>query len=220
MLYGSEAQFREKWPNKPDAAGFYSPSYHELHCFHGPCNGRNGEAVATLAHEAAHQFQHIACERIGENAPIFLTEGLASFFEAPRFLPDGTVLPGPIPDAYLRATRRAVKAGEWIPLKTLIEMPRDSKQFVFIHYAHAWALIHWCFYGPDSKKSTRFLDWYWEKCCSGKTTASDFEDGVRAMGYTLPKLDKALQDWVTKLDPKNDPAVLLYEKTTGKKVPR
>jgi hypothetical protein len=218
VLYGSQEQFNADNPGSEKAAGFYRPDAHDLHCFHGPCSGRNGEALATLAHESAHQFQHHASSMIFERAPTFMIEGLAAFFEAPRILPDGYVLLGGIPAEYLNGLRRAIRADESIPLATLIRVPHAD--FGWIHYAHSWALIHWCFYGPESKKSQKLLDWYWDSCVARETTAEDFENGVKGMGYTMPKLEKAVRDWILALDPKNDPAILLYEKKTGKKVPR
>ena len=219
-LYGSQEQFLANEPDvDQDTGGFYRPGgARDLHCFHGPWSGVNGQAVSVLAHETGHAFQHLASQTIFERAPTFLTEGLSTFFEAPRILPDGTVLLGSIPTDRLHAYRRAIKAGEPIPLATLIRTP--SKAFLGSHYAPAWALVHWCFYGPEGKKSQKLLDWFWETCCTRAPTAEDFEEGVRSMGYTMPMLDKAVRDWVLKLDPKNDPAVLLYEKETHKKVPR
>jgi hypothetical protein len=219
LLYGSQVQFHENEPGMETAGGFYKPSTRDLHCFHGPSRGgRNGWAVQALAHEATHQFQHRACSQIFEHSPTFFTEGLASFFEEPKFLPDGYVLVGGISTKYMNTCRRAIRSSDTIPLAQLIRTPHAD--FDYFHYAHAWALIHWMFYGPDSKKSTKLLDWYWDNCVARVTTADDFEDGVKAMGYTMPKLEKAWRDWVLALDPKKDPAILLYEQKTGKKVPR
>jgi hypothetical protein len=218
ILYGSQDQFHENEPGMEKAGGFYLPSKRDLHCFHGPCSGRNGWAVQALAHEATHQFQHRAGTQIFEHSPTFFLEGLAAFFEEPRFLPDGYVLVGGLSTKYMNTCRRAIRANDTITIAQLIRTPHAD--FDYFHYAHAWALIHWMFYGPESKKSTKLLDWYWDSCVAHATTADDFEDGVKAMGYTMPKLEKAVRDWVLALDPRKDPAVLLYEQKTGKKVPR
>jgi hypothetical protein len=76
------------------------------------------------------------------------------------------------------------------------------------------------FYGPESKKSQKLLDWYWDTCLERQADADDFEQGLKAMGYSTAKLEKAWKEWVGSLDLKKDPAVLLYEQKTGKKVPR
>lgn len=218
VLYGSRKQFLENEPGMEGALGFYRPGSRDLHCSHGNTETDKNQAFTTLAHEAAHQFQHLANPQIFDRAPKFWTEGLAAFFESPRMLPDGKVLLGGIPTRYLRTMRRAVKANDTIPLSTLLRTPDDA--FLYTEYAHAWALIHWCFYGPESKKSLKLLDWFWDRGFERKVTADDFEEGVRAMGYTMPKLEKAWRDWILSLDQSKDPAVLYYEQKTGKKIPR
>jgi hypothetical protein len=218
ILYGSRDQFLANEPGMDNALGFYKPGTRDLHCSHGYTQSDKNQAFTTLAHESAHQFQHLANQQVFERSPKFWTEGLAAFFESPRMLPDGKVLLGGIPTRYLKTMRRAARANATIPLATLLRTPPES--FAYDEYAHSWALIHWCFYGPESKKSTKLLDWFWDLCCTRKVTAEDFEDGVKAMGYTVPRLEKACRDWVLSLDQAKDPALVLYEQKTGKKVPR
>ena len=64
----------------------------------------------------------------------------------------------------------------------------------------------------------KLLDAYWELCLTRPTTGDDFEVLLKAMGYTMEKLEKSWKEWILALDPSNDPAMKLYEKKTGKKV--
>jgi hypothetical protein len=218
LLYGSRAQLLAHERGADRYLGFYSSNTRDLHCSHGNTTTDKNQAFTTLAHEAAHQFQHLANQQVFERSPKFWTEGLAAFFESPRVLPDGKVLLGGIPNRYIKTMRRAVRANDTLPYARVLRT--NGEDFGYFEYAHSWALIHWCFYGPESKKTTKLLDDYWDLCCHQTVTAEDFEAGLGSIGYTVPKLEKALRDWILALDQSKDPAVLNYEKQTGKKVPR
>ncbi len=66
------------------SAGHFTGSHVE--CYIDGASGFEG-MVGTLFHEAAHQYVSLATRAIG-----WLNEGLASFFEGTRILPNGTVL--------------------------------------------------------------------------------------------------------------------------------
>jgi hypothetical protein len=72
-------------------------------------------------------------------------------------------------------------------------------------------------YGPESKKSQKLLDWYWERCIERPTQAADFEEGLGKMGYSIDKLEQSWREWVLALDPDKDPAEILYEQVRKKR---
>jgi tetratricopeptide (TPR) repeat protein len=65
------------------SGGHFTGSYVETYIG----SGGFGQMVGTLFHEAAHQFVSLATSAVG-----WLNEGLASFFEGTRILPNGTVI--------------------------------------------------------------------------------------------------------------------------------
>lgn len=208
FIYANQDEFidHERLPN---ALGFYEPSTKRVAMFHGPWNNMRADTLGTLAHEATHQFENFVVRQL-DHAPVFLIEGLATFFEATEILENDDVLVGKIPLDRLRGLQRAIRANDYVHLRELIRTPRI--RFTASHYAHAWGLVHLLVYGPEKKKFQRLLDWFWEQCSKRPTKAEDFEDGLKEIGYTTQKLEGAWKEWVLGLDPKRDPAVLEYER--------
>jgi hypothetical protein len=214
LLYNGQKQFMEGEQQSPGVGGFYEPWSKRIVTFHGTWEGTNGTTLGTLAHEATHQFENLVLRQM-DHAPIFMIEGLATFFEATEIRDDGEVIVGKIPGDRLRDVKRGIKANDYIHLRELIRTPHAG--FTGYHYAHAWALIHWMLYGPDHEKAQKLLDWYWALCLERPTKAEDFEEGLRQIGYSLDKLEQAWKDWILELDPAKDPAVALYQQKTGRK---
>lgn len=192
--------------------GLYWHQTRQIATFHGPWAGRLGSTIETLAHEATHQFEHLVL-RTMEHAPIFLVEGLATFFEGTEVREDGEVVVGKIPLDRIVYLKRAIRAGDTIPIADVIRTPQSG--FSGAHYAHAWGLLHWMVYGPE-KKGPVLLDRYWGRCATRLTRPDEFFEELDAIGYTPEKLERAWKEWVLGLDPKNDPAVLHHEKLKRK----
>jgi hypothetical protein len=196
-------------------AGFYEPSSKRLVTFQGPdANGSADSTLSVLAHEATHQFENLVLRKM-DQAPTFMIEGLAVFFQTPQFRDNGDIVVGAIPQGFLASLQRSIRANDTIPLKDVIRTPHMS--FTGVHYAHAWGIIHWLMYGPERKKSQKLLDWYWQLCLERTTSADDFEEGLAKMGYTMSHFEESWREWILSLDPEKDPAVALYEERRHRK---
>jgi hypothetical protein len=213
FIYANQREFIYAEHQDDGVGGFYEPWSKRLVSFHGPWGESKLSTLSVLAHEATHQFENLVVREL-QNAPVFLLEGLACFFETTEVRPDGDVIVGKISVERLKSLQRAIKANEYVRLRDLIRTPHAS--FTGFHYGHAWALVHWLIYGPEQKKAQRLLDWYWETCTKRTTTPDDFERGVTGMGYTMDKLEEAWKKWVLEMDPAKDPAQLLYEQAKKK----
>jgi hypothetical protein len=133
-------------------------------------------------------------------------EGLASFFEATEVMPNGDVVVGKIPLYRMRSLQRAIHDGTDLRLRTVLHTPR--LEFSGFHYDHAWGVIHWLMYGPDSKKSQKLLNWFWARCAERPARAEDFEDGLAQMGYSMDRFEQALHQRTLRRshrDPRRNP---------------
>ncbi|MFT5153007.1 MAG: tetratricopeptide (TPR) repeat protein, partial [Planctomycetota bacterium] len=84
-IFRNRDEYLEKGIGPPIewSGGHFTGSYVETYIGDSGFNGM----VGTLFHEAAHQFVSLATSAVG-----WLNEGLASFFEGTRILPNGTVI--------------------------------------------------------------------------------------------------------------------------------
>ncbi|MBK7874397.1 MAG: DUF1570 domain-containing protein [Planctomycetes bacterium] len=93
----------------------------------------------TLAHEASHQYMRLS---IGTgDAPHWLDEGMASFYEGARIDEDGSVHVGLPAWERLRVLALLLKADPKI-LRATIEAPSD-KFLTGEQYSVAWGLVYW-----------------------------------------------------------------------------
>jgi tetratricopeptide (TPR) repeat protein len=85
-IFKNREEYLEKGIGPPVewSGGHYTGSFVETYI---PASGGFEGMVGTLFHEAAHQFVGLATSAVG-----WLNEGLASFFEGTRILPNGTVI--------------------------------------------------------------------------------------------------------------------------------
>ena len=161
------------------------------------------EMVATLIHEATHQliFNRGVQTRFAE-APLWLNEGLAMFFEAPDLRSKrGWQVPGLIFQQRLIAFRRYLQYRPADSLKSLIisdSRLRDA-QTATDGYAEAWALNHFLL----NRRSTEYVEYI--KHMSAKqalmedSPAQRLKEFQQFLGDDLVKLDKDFIAYMRKL---------------------
>jgi hypothetical protein len=115
--------------------------------------GRN-DTLAIAAHEGWHQYSQSA---LGNQIPLWLEEGIATYMEGYHSYPDG--VPKFRPWANLEryhTLRRAVRADRMIPLTELLRRTpqsflADGKTRLLVYYAQVWALVHFLDEGEDGR---------------------------------------------------------------------
>ncbi len=185
-LYGSQREFMSRTKKGPGTGGFYDG--HKIVGFHGKLGGLTTESV--LFHEGTHQFEGLVLGRNMWKAKIWLIEGLAVYFEACKV--EGRNVRVEIPKSRLSSVRRAIRAGSYVPLATLIRM--EQAQFGALHYAHAWSLIHFFVNGAKGGKK-RFIE-YWEKTKEGREGVKLFEE---IFDRPIGEIEAAWKEYVLKL---------------------
>ena len=134
------------------ATGLYLPLSPPL--IHVACRGEEpGHPYRTLLHEGTHQFAHLAAgyRAVGGMAgkpapvprlavPLWLNEGLATYFEA-AFIDPEVLVPGlPDPDR-LSELRAALRKGQAPSLHKILTA-RYGEEFNSLDYAAAWGVVH------------------------------------------------------------------------------
>ena len=175
------------------SGGHFTGSHVE--CFIG--DGGFEGMVGTLFHEAAHQYVSIATNAVG-----WLNEGLASFFEGTRILPNGAVLMNEPADGRLFPLAERMEKG-WMANAQDGYDPNDSSStpekaptwaIVLENsyswgppwYAPTWGVVFFCYNFQDPVDG-RFVyrDAFWEYVDKsggkvGKTAINTFEEVVLA----------------------------------------
>jgi hypothetical protein len=112
------------------------------------------DTLAIAAHEGWHQYSQ---RTLGNQVPLWLEEGIATYMEGYISYPDG--LPKFRPWANLEryhTLRRAVRADRLIPLSELLRRSpqsflADGKTRLLVYYAQVWALVHFLAEGEDGR---------------------------------------------------------------------
>jgi hypothetical protein len=162
----------------------------------------------TVFHEGAHQFFHSLLP--GASLPIWLAEGLATYFEGCTYSrATGTVTPGFLPPERLRHAQmqlRDVAPGGAGGLAQRLFMDRDQSSFGAEHYALAWSFLYYLVHRPEPDAAQKFASFLQELNGSGakpvaevyrKATKEDFaevETGWRAFILALPEPEPL--EWV------------------------
>lgn len=148
-VYASQQEFMSATGMGRYTGGFYSTGDRRVTAYHGRF-GTNGDTRTVLAHEGTHQFEHIVLGSAAfGNAPIWIIEGLAVFFESAYY--DGKkVQIALVPYDRLENLKRGAASNTLIPFHDLIRTAQA--QFTGYHYAHAWGLIYFLLYGEKDKK--------------------------------------------------------------------
>jgi hypothetical protein len=127
-------------------------------------DGPKEKLLRTLTHEGFHQFMFT---HISRNAPPWLDEGLAEYFQN-AIRGRGRFRPEILPRAHLIMLRRAIQKKRLIRPLDLMTMHRrqwnhnlSNKAVAYLLYSEAWSLAHFLLHG-DSWKIGDFLDRYLE----------------------------------------------------------
>src|SRR5688572_16035759 len=123
----------------PHTAGLYSPVLKQLLIWNVP---RREDMVRTIRHEGFHQF----LDRIMENPPTWLNEGMAEFWETAKH-EQGKLVGGQTRREHVATLVRGRSA---LPkLKDFVYgSAGDFYEFAQLRYAQGWALVHFLRKGP------------------------------------------------------------------------
>jgi len=212
----------------PRATGLYLPA--PTPAIHVACWGNEpGHPYRTLLHEGTHQFIHLGAgyrESRRPTAvpprlalPLWLNEGLASYYEAAFVTPD-LLQPGRPDPARLAELQSALRRGKVPPLsKTLSK--RYGEAFASLDYAIAWGVVYallqespppWATGGrewlealigearrgwpdPAAPPAPLKQDQLWWATVTDRTRAA-FEAFAAARGLDLPAWEEQWRDWI------------------------
>ncbi len=203
-IYASKEEFREATKMAQGVGGFYNTRTKRVTAYHG-LFGPTGNTRVVLVHEGTHQFEDLVLQGKFRNAPIWIIEGLAVFFESARYT--GTeVKIGEVPADRLYGLKRGLATNSLIPLRTLIRT--RQQQFTGYHYAHAWGLIYMVlYYGKNEKIRKRCQKWFsdlFSAALDGPVSARDVEAGVGGRAG-LKELETQWKAWIKDLPYDYDP---------------
>lgn len=204
LIYSSQREFMAAEGMGQTVGGFYNTGNKRVTAFHGMF-GQTGTTREVLAHEGTHQFQDIVLQGSFRNAPIWILEGLAVFFESAYY--DGKdVVIGLVPRDRLAALKRGLATEQLIPLTDLIRTPQA--QFTGYHYAHAWGLIYMILYYGESKSvRARTQQWFsdlFSLSKRGRVTPEMVEERCGGREKFL-ELEQRWKDWLRDLPYDFDP---------------
>ncbi len=152
-IYPSHEEFKTREGMGDGVGGYYQPGQNRVVCYHGRF-GMSGTTRTVLVHEATHQFEDFVLPGKMWNAPVWIIEGFAVFFESAYFdAKEAKVKIGYIPRDRLANLKQGIAANQYIPLPELIRTPQPA--FTGYHYAHAWSLIYFIIYSGTTEKERK-----------------------------------------------------------------
>lgn len=138
-----ETQYLRNNPDKGAPLAYFSPSLNAIVLY-------NDEADLTLRQTLFHECSHQYLNRYTHDAPKWLNEGLAEFFEGWRMAADGTKVEERLNIYDLALLQRSIQTDRALPLRELVEMDRKAfNDFVknhphlhsYLHYVTSWGLV-------------------------------------------------------------------------------
>ena len=203
-IYGSQQEFMGSEGMSRGVGGFYSTGNKRVTAYHGRF-GTTGTTRTVLAHEGTHQFEDIVLQFGFHNAPIWILEGLAVFFES-SFYDGDKVTVGLVPYDRLASLKRGIASNSMIPLSELIRTPQAS--FSAYHYAHAWGLIYMMlYYSEDEKARKRNTKVFTDLFFMARTKRVSPEDVEAIFGgkEKFEEFEASWKDWIKDLPYDYDP---------------
>ncbi|HYE13403.1 MAG TPA: tetratricopeptide repeat protein [Pyrinomonadaceae bacterium] len=135
-------------------AGHFQPGA-EVNYITIALDSEGGRDSSTLLHE----YAHLLVNNYFRLAPLWVKEGLAEYYSTARLSKDRRrlTLGGPI-----RARARALRAGAWLPLRTLFAVDQQSPHYFEAgkrgeFYAESWALVHYLMSAGRREQFSRLL---------------------------------------------------------------
>ena len=167
--------------------------------------GGSGNTRTVIAHEGTHQFEDFLVPF--HNAPIWILEGFAVFFESAYYDPvKKKVKIATIPKDRLAALKRGIAGNTTIPLVQLIRTPQY--QFSGYHYAHAWGLIYYILYFNKNdkarKKNTKLFTDMFMMATSKKVQPADVEE-LFGGPEKFKEFEIRWKEWIAELPYDYDP---------------
>lgn len=108
----------------------------------------------TIQHEGFHQYVYSV---IGSSLPIWLNEGLAEYFGEGLFTGDGFVT-GLVPPWRLARVQKTLKAGDFVPLRSMMNLPTDewNAKLSVNNYDQAWSMVQFLAHADDGRYQRAF----------------------------------------------------------------
>lgn len=204
------------------ATGLYLPAPNPA--IHVACLGdETGHPYRTLLHEGTHQFMHLgagfrvpgrpAAPRLA--LPLWLSEGLASYYEAAFVTPD-LLQPGRPDAARLAELQQALRTGRAPPLATLFDK-RYGDPFSSLDYAAAWGVIYVLMQESPPPWAAGGRGWVKERIDQGRSgggagaapedtgrwwesittrTRTAFEEFIAARGLSITAWEELWHAWI------------------------
>jgi hypothetical protein len=135
----------------------------------------SGTTDAVLAREGCHQYLDSVMTDMN-NAPAWVVEGFAVYFESAKVSESGSVKMGKLPRDRLIQLKAAIAQGKFITIDQLIRRPR--RNFGPTEEAHAWSLVYYMM--KSGGKRGKILSDFFDKCMT--YTPSARTPGGRAPG--------------------------------------
>lgn len=182
-LFDTEAEFdqhfrRTTGEDEPPLA-YFSPSLNAIVLF-------NDEANVTLRQTLFHETSHQFLERYTSDAPKWLNEGLAEYFEGWRMSPEGKLLEKRVNLFDLKLLQDWLAGGKSLSPRELVAF--DDEQFddyarthpdlhPYLHYATSWSLVWFSLeLSKDKKDKERMVSFLKELCRVGPSARLEVKD--------------------------------------------
>jgi len=158
--------------------------------------------ASTLMHEGTHQLVRLACGSYEARAPKWLSEGLATYFEASKY--NGTMLKtNLIHESWLEEIQERITDKKTAALADFITMDKDDLELS--EYAHVWSLVYF-FINYNYGQYTKSFDAYFgairkkglNALADKKQHIKMFEESFKT---TFEVLEKEWQEYILKLKP-------------------
>ncbi len=158
------------------------------------------EVLHTLYHEAFHQFLF---DRVGDNMPLWLNEGLAEYFAEAIWTGSGVVT-GQRPRERLQILQKAIRNNSFIPFHRLFPMPnarwlanvKANSDLADLQYSQAWSVIHFLFHAEGGKYYDRLAD-YVRYHVEEVPMAEAFR---KSFGSNIAAMQRAWKNYVMRLE--------------------
>jgi tetratricopeptide (TPR) repeat protein len=150
QVFATREEFDKKREMPKGVKGWYDSA--EIVSYDSRVDGFGvGFIYCTLFHEASHQFIDLIT---GTKPPMYLNEGISSYFEGARILPDGTVQTNEIPDHRIRGIAKTMDTPKEVSLEKLLNASKE--QYDAVHYCYGWALIYYLLNKEDESAANPY----------------------------------------------------------------